>query len=355
MGRTGTLTPVARFEPVDMDGSTVERASLHNLSVMNELLGKPWVGQRIEVFKSNMIIPQVFSADKSCTYVFKNGESITSPVFLETPFTCPVCGGSTAKRTTEGSIFLDCTNPACEGKLINIIEHFASKKGLDIKGISKATIEKLIDWEWVKSCSDLFTLLSYRSEWVKKPGFGPKSVDKILDAIETSSLNCDLAQFIAALGIPLIGTSAAKELVKTFKTWDAFYSAVKNNYSFYTLPNFGYEMNSSLLSFNYDEASYIADNFIKFNSNEQAEVSQSTLEGLTFVVTGKLVNFKNRDEITSRIESLGGKVSGSVSKNTSYLINNDTESTSSKNKTAKSLGIPILSESDFIQMLESCT
>lgn len=351
MGRTGTLTPVARFEAVDMDGSTVERASLHNLSVMKELLGRPWVGQRIEVFKSNMIIPQVLSsAEKNCVAEFKNNEYIKQPLFLEIPTTCPICGGRTAERITEGSVFLDCINPSCEGKLINRIEHFASKKGLDIKGISKATIEKLIDWEWINSCSDLFTLLPYRSEWIEKPGFGPKSVDKILDAIETSSMNCELSQFIAALGIPLIGTSAAKDLAKTFKTWDNFYSAVKDNYSFYTLPNFGYEMDSALLSFNYDEASFIANNFIKFkDNNKQEETVSNNLQGLTFVITGKLTHFKNRDAITSTIESLGGKVVGSVSKNTSYLINNDIESDSSKNKTAKSLGIPILSEEDFIQ------
>ena len=163
--------------------------------------------------------------------------------------------------------------------------------------------------------------------------------------------HCELHQFIAALGIPLIGSTASKELAKHFKTWEEFVMAVENNFSFYTLPNFGGEMYRSIIAYDYAEAIMLASHYIHFNSPEvvTSEPVGSDLTGKTFVITGKLTHFKNRDEIKARIEALGGKVTGSVSKNTNYLINNDVNSTSSKNATAKSLGIPILSEADFIQ------
>ena len=199
--------------------------------------------------------------------------------------------------------------------------------------------------------SDIFKLQEHRTEWISKPGFGVKSVDKILDAIEFSRTNCELSQFIAALGIPLIGSTASKDLVKHFQDWESFMRAVEDGFPFYELPNFGSEMHYSILRFDYSEAKFIADNYIHFKSI--AEVANPSvnadLAGKVFVITGKLTHFKNRDEIKARIEALGGKVTGSVSKNTNYLINNDVNSTSSKNATAKSLGIPILSEDDFIQ------
>ena len=345
MGRTGVLTPVAVFEPIDVDGSTVERASLHNLSVMEELLGDPYEGQKIEVFKANMIIPQIYSATK----MSEDFTHYLEVPFIDVPEVCPVCGGEVMVRTNVDSKFLICVSPTCPGKLINRLDHFCGKKGLDMKGISKATLEKLIDWGWVSDFTDIFELSIRRSEWVQKPGFGAKSVDKVLNAINTGA-NCELHQFIAALGIPLIGSTASKELAKHFETWEKFVEAVEGGFAFYTLPNFGGEMHNSIVKFNYAEARLLADHYIHFNVPEvaPAPVGES-LTGKTFVITGKLTHFKNRDEIKSRIEALGGKVTGSVSKNTNYLINNDVNSTSSKNATAKSLGIPILSESDFIQ------
>ena len=341
MGRTGVLTPVAIFEAIDMDGSTVERASLHNISIMEELLGDPYRGQKIEVFKANMIIPQIYSAEKM------NGDSEVP--FIDIPEECPICGGEVKKTSSGDSTFLVCSNPSCDGKLINRLDHFCGKKGLDMKGISKATLEKLIDWGWVSDFTDIFELSIRRSEWVQKPGFGAKSVEKVLNAINTGA-NCELHQFIAALGIPLIGSTASKELAKHFETWEKFVEAAEGGFAFYTLPNFGSEMHNSIIKFNYAEARLLADHYIHFNIPEvtPAPVGES-LTGKTFVITGKLTHFKNRDEIKSRIEALGGKVTGSVSKNTNYLINNDVNSTSSKNATAKSLGIPILSEEDFIQ------
>lgn len=342
MGRTGVLTPVAIFEPIDVDGSTVERASLHNCSIMSELFGPlgPHKYQEIEVFKANMIIPQIKSVKQTGLYE-ENA--------IHDPTTCPVCGGELVHRVTIDSMTLACTNPACPGKLINRLDHFCGKKGLDMKGISKATLEKLIDWGWVNDFTDIFELSIRRSEWVQKPGFGAKSVEKVLNAIDTGA-NCELHQFIAALGIPLIGSTASKELAKHFETWEKFVEAAEGGFAFYTLPNFGGEMHNSLVSFNYAEAKLLADHYIHFNAPEVAPApTGESLTGKTFVITGKLTHFKNRDEIKSKIEALGGKVTGSVSKNTNFLINNDVNSTSSKNMTAKSLGIPILSESDFIQ------
>lgn len=344
MGRTGVLTPVAVFEPIDVDGSTVERASLHNVSILNETLhGWGYKGQKVDVFKANMIIPQIASAEEP-----EDLPQYDYPWF-ERPNCCPVCGGEVKYSKLNDSMNLTCVSPTCPGKLINRLDHFCGKKGLDMKGISKATLEKLIDWGWVNDFTDIFELSIHRSEWVQKPGFGAKSVEKVLNAINTGA-NCELHQFIAALGIPLIGSTASKELAKHFETWEKFVEAAEGGFAFYTLPNFGGEMHNSLVSFNYAEAKLLADHYIHFNTPEVAPTPVGeSLTGKTFVITGKLTHFKNRDEIKARIEALGGKVTGSVSKNTNFLINNDVNSTSSKNMTAKSLGIPILSESDFIQ------
>ena len=248
------------------------------------------------------------------------------------------------------SVSLICIDSNCPGKLINRLDHFCGKKGLDIKGISKATLEKLIDWGWLDDYTGIFELSRFKDEWVQKPGFGIKSVEKVLNSISAGA-TCELHQFIAALGIPLIGSTASKELAKHFKTWEDFVVAAEGSYPFYQLPNFGGEMHNSIVSFNYAEAKLLAEHYIHFNydKGESTPAAGADLSGKVFVITGKLTHFKNRDEIKARIEALGGKVTGSVSKNTNYLINNDVNSTSSKNATAKSLGIPILSEDDFIQ------
>lgn len=344
MGRTGVLTPVAIFEPIDIDGSTVERASLHNVSMIGETFGPlgPHKFQEVEVFKANMIIPQI--ARVSVEGLYEENR-------IDFPTVCPICGGAVETRANVDSIFMVCTNPSCDGKLINRLDHFCGKKGLDMKGISKATLEKLIDWGWVTNCSDIFDLTTHKEEWVKKPGFGVKSVEKVLNAISTGA-QCELHQFIAAIGIPLIGSTASKELVKHFNSWEDFVAAVDSRYPFYQLPNFGGEMHRNLIDFDYTEAKYIADHFIQFNSPEAKEEESAAgadLAGQTFVITGKLTHFKNHDALKAKIEALGGKVTGSVSKNTTYLINNDVNSTSSKNQTAKSLGVTILSETDFIE------
>ena len=340
MGRTGALTPVAVFEEVDLDGSTISRASIHNLSVMEDLLGLPYAGQEIEIFKANMIIPQIKSAVKN-------------PVGKEliiTPGHCPICGEKTIIKMDNFSKILFCDNPACDGKLINKLDHFCGKKGLDIKGLSKATLEKLIDWGWVSNYIDLFKLNSHRDEWIKKPGFGPKSVDNILSAVEAGR-ECELSAFISALGIPLIGSTASKELVKIFPTWEEYIGAVESGYYFWSIAGFGAEMNSAITRFDYTEAKTIYNDYLTINStNENCDEVMDSLANITVVITGKVNKYKNRDDFKTAIERRGGKVAGSISGKTSYLINNDVNSTSSKNISAKKLGVPIISEDDFIEM-----
>ena len=263
--------------------------------------------------------------------------------YFSIPEFCPCCGHSTVIKGD----FLFCENPNCEGKFINRLDHFCGKKGLDIKGLSKATLEKLIEWGWISDYSDIFELSIHKDEWIKKPGFGIKSVEKVLNAIDTSS-NCELHQFIAALGIPLIGSTASKELVKYFNTWEEFIQAVKGEFPFHTLSGFGSEMSYSILHFNYSEAELLANHYIHFITPEVAPSAGADLSGKVFAITGKLTHFKNRDEIKACIETLGGKVTGSVSKNTNYLINNDINSTSSKTLQAKQLNIQIITEEEFI-------
>ena len=345
MGRTGVLTPVAEFKEIELEGSTVCRASLHNLSVLWDTLGEtPYLNQEVEVFKANMIIPQIKSA-----VMIEDCEETN--VVIDIPATCPICGKPTAQKTDLLSTFLVCENPSCEGKLINRLDHFCGKKGLDIKGLSKATLEKLIDWGWVSNFKDLFELKNYRTDWIKMPGFGIKSVDKVLDAIEASKA-CELPAFIASLGIPLIGTTASREIVKVFSDWDSFISAVESNYHFWDIPNFGFEMHSAITRFDYTEAKELYSNYLTVSSVQpQSTEIENNLNGLNFVITGKVVHFKNRDELKSVIEAHGGKVVGSISSKTNYLINNDVNSTTSKNASAKKLGVPIISEDAFLEML----
>ena len=346
MGRTGVLTPVAVFEDIELEGSVVSRASLHNLSVLWSVLGeKPYQGQEVDVFKANMIIPQIKSATQ-----YEDLEENIKVEFFDIPSVCPICGKPTVQKADLTSTFLVCENPACEGKLINRLDHFCGKKGLDIKGLSKATLEKLIDWGWVSNSADLFELTNHRAEWIKMPGFGIKSVDKILDAISVGK-QCELSAFIAALGIPLIGSTASKELVKVFPTWDSFIGAVESGYHFWDIPNFGFEMHSAITRFDYTEAKKIYADYLTINSTElnSSEIEDS-LTNITVVITGKVNKYKNRDDFKTAIERRGGKVAGSISGKTNYLINNDVNSTSSKNVSAKKLGVPIISEEDFIEM-----
>lgn len=344
MGRTGVLTPVAIFEPIDADGSIIEKASLHNISVAHDILGGlcfGWKGQKVWVYKANMIIPQISKAEE---------DDERTKEYFTLPYVCPICGGEVETRKENDSEMLYCANSQCEGKLVNRIEHFFGKKGLDAKGISKATIEKLIDLGWVTRIRDVFDLSRFESEWKNLPGFGEKSVSNILRAIETCR-NCDLESAIAAIGIPLIGRAVAKDLARRFTSYGAFKENIEGDFDFSSLGGYGYEMNKSLKTFDYTELDYIVENYLNIKEEKQEEKEQK-LKDLTFCVTGKVKIFKNRDELSAFIESLGGKVTGSVTKNTDYLINNDTESTSAKNKKAKELNIKIIGEQAFMDLFD---
>ena len=265
---------------------------------------------------------------------------------IEIPKICPICKAPTIIKDNNGIKTLWCSNEQCDGRLVNKICNFFGKKGLDAKGISKATIEKLIDFGWVTRIRDMFDLSRFASEWKNMQGFGEKSVSNILGAIEASR-NCNLESVIAAAGIPLIGRTVAKDLAKRFTSYGAFKENIEGSFDFSSLGGYGYEMNKSLKTFDYTELDYIVENYLNIQEEKQ-EVYEKKLQNLTFCITGKVSIWKNRDELSTFIENLGGKVTGSVSKNTDYLINNDVNSTSAKNNKAKELGIPIISEQTFI-------
>ena len=345
MGRTGVLTPVAIFEPIDIDGTEVSRANLFNLSVARETLHGTqyrlgWKGQKINVFKANQIIPQLSWSEE---------DDEKTKEYFSYPASCPICGYSTKIKKENDVEVLFCDNEQCEGKLLNRVEHFFSKKGLNAKGLSKATIEKLIDWGWINGIKDVFILDAYAEDWKKKTGFGEKSVNNIITSIRESS-NTDLESVISAAGIPLIGRTVARQIASIFNTYEDFREAI-GNFDFSEIDGFGYEMNKSLKNYNYDELDYIVKNFLTIN-NKIEEKKEQKLEGLTFCVTGKIKQWKNRDELSSFITSLGGKVVGSVSANMDYLINNDINSTSSKNLRAKELGKQIIDEQTFMDMFD---
>lgn len=338
MGRTGTLTPVAVFEPIEIDGSIVERASLHNITILKQTLYKPYITQEVWISKRNMIIPQIEKANFS--------EDFPSFLALQIPNTCPICGHPTEEVTEIDSTNLICKNEFCSGKLINKLDHFCGKKGLDIKGMSKATIEKLIEWGWVNNIVDIMELKIHRQEWIKKQGFGVKSVDNILQSIEKSK-ETTLEKFISSLGIPLIGNSVAKDLVKNFSSYEDFRLKIENKFDFSVLNGFADSKSNSLLNFDYSFADKVY-NYLKIENKKEEEKFQN-LKDYNFVITGKLETFKNRTELQKEIEKFGGKVIGSISKKTSYLINNDKNSTSAKNIAATKLNIPILTEKEFIE------
>ena len=340
IGRTGQITPIAIFEPVKIEGTEVERCSLFNLSILKDKLGVPFKGQKIWVSKKNMIIPYIEKAEK---VIALNDNIEFMP--LEN---CPICGEKLIIKQDNNSRVLFCPNEQCEGKFLNIVDHYAGKSGLDIKGLSKATLTKLISWGWLNSLTDLYKLNTHKQDWYTKSGFGIKSVDNILNAIEASK-KTTLNKFIAALGIPLVGSKVAKDLANYFGTWDKFMEAVDNKYEFYQLPNFGIEMYKAILNYNYTEARSIVVEYLEFENTQTETVDK--FSGLTFVITGKVHKVKNRDELKTIIENNGGKVTGSVSKNTDYLINNDVNSTSAKNVSATRLGIPILTEEEFFNLL----
>lgn len=267
--------------------------------------------------------------------------------YFEIPKTCPVCGNPTKIECKVASEILVCTNPECAGSFLNRVEHFCSKKAMNIKGLSKATIEKLIEWGWLEKLSDVYRLQERRDDWVKKGGFGPKSVDKILQAI-ADSREPKFADFLCGIGIPFVGKTLSTEIAKVFSDWDSFREAVDENYNFTQIEGIAEEKSKAIKEFDYTEADLTAEWLCGFQREETT--SANSLEGEVFCITGKLNNY-TRDSITALITSLGGKVSSSVTKNTTWLITNTPNSGTSKNAAAERLGVPIITELEFEHLL----
>lgn len=343
MGKTGILTPTAIFQPVEIDGTIVERASVHNVSILTKL--DLHIGDTIEVYKANMIIPQVkrnVSADERMALGVE-------PDYIAYPSYCPVCGGLTKLITENNSTVLVCTNDNCKGKLLGKLTHFVSKNAINIDGLSEATLEKFIELGWLTCFEDIYKLKSYASEMMKLEGFGEKSVKKLLKSIEMSR-DTTLDRFIYALSVPLIGRSASKTISKYFNgDFDYFCKeCCLNPFDFTLLDDFGEAMNDSINDYIGKNVVMIG-NLAKEMYFEKPKIvsGSSNLEGKVFVITGSLNHFANRDEAKEKIEQAGGKVSGSVSAKTNCLICNETSS-SSKYKKAKELNIEVLTEEEFI-------
>lgn len=355
MGKIGVLTPTAVFEPVEIDGTMVERALLHNLSVMREL-GIEFIGQEINVYKANQIIPQIHSA--TSIIPFKDPEDKEEIESIVIPDKCPICGADTKIPKDNDAEILVCTNPNCKGKLLGKLSHFVSKNAINIEGLSEQTLQKFIDLGWLNSFRDIYYLSDHKEEMYKLDGFGKKSVNKLLESIEKSR-NITLDRFIYGLCIPLIGRTASKQIAKSCANGNVgqfiTIMSLEDNQPFIGLDGFGKEMCNSIThwwAYNKQNFYELIEEFNFRESDSSGNVKQ-ILEGKTFVITGSLRFYKNRDELVAVIERNGGKISGSVSAKTNYLINNDVTSTSGKNKKAHDLGIPIISEGDFVQMVTS--
>ena len=342
MGKSGQLTPVAIFEPIELEGTTVSRASVHNVSILTKL--DLQVGDTVTVYKSNQIIPQIRENLSS-----KNREVS----YIKLPSYCPVCEHQTEMIKDNDTEVLMCTNPYCKGKLLGRLSHFVSKKGMDINGLSEETLRRFIDLGWLKNIFDIYCLPVHFDKLSKMDGFGMRSVAKLQNAIENSKTT-DLQHFIAALSIPNIGTSQSKELTKVFKTWDDFSAAGFSNYDFSRLDGFGEILNRNIHTwfktmYDEDRIGQLVRNVAIVNDKE--DISSDKLSGKLFVITGSLNHYKNRDELKNILETNGAKVGNSISSKTSYLINNDINSNSSKNKKAKQLNIPIITEEEVMEMI----
>ena len=333
--RTGLINPVAIFEPVELEGTTVTRASLHNVSILRALaLG---LGDRITVYKANMIIPQV-------------AENLTRSDDLKIPENCPACGESTVLQDINGVQSLYCMNAECSAKQIKGFSHFVSRNAMNIDGLSDATLEKFIAHGFLKKLPDIFHLERYRDEIIQLEGFGEKSYDNLITSIE-SARKVSMAKFIYSLGISGIGLANAKVIVEYFgQDFDKITEASEEELT--AVEGIGEVLAKAFYDFFHtQERMLVVQELLAEIIFEKEEVTgEQILKGKTFVITGSLEKFANRNELKEYIEKAGGKVTGSVSRNTDYLINNDVMSGSSKNKKANELGIPILSEEDFIRL-----
>ena len=335
--RTGLINPVAVFEPVELEGTTVSRASLHNVSIFEDLmLG---VGDEISVYKANMIIPQVY-------------ENLTKSNTEKVPDTCPACGSHASIKQDNESKVLLCTNPDCQIKHIKQYALMASRDALNIDGLSESTLEKFLSKGFIKNDSDIFKLDRYKDEIVNMEGFGRRSYEKLMAALEEAK-HTNVARFLYSLGINGIGSANAKMIAKYFDNdIDKIITAGKDE--LLEIEGIGEVLANSIVDFfkdskNIENVKSLREVLI-FEAEEFA--GSDSFAGKVFVITGSLEHFTNRNELKELIENNGGKVSGSVSSKTNFLINNDTASNSSKNKKAKELGVEIISEEDFLKLLE---
>ena len=334
--RTGLINPVAVFDPVELEGTQVSRASVHNISIVESL--KLGIGDRIKVFKANMIIPQI-------------AENLTQSGNLEIPEVCPVCGGKTQIKQVNDVKTLYCINEDCQAKHVKSFAHFVSRDALNIDGLLEATLEKFIQHGFLKNFCDLYHLEKFRDEIIALDGFGEKSYENLLTSVENSR-NTTLPKFIYGLGIANVGLSNAKMIVQALGN-DIEKVIHAGRQELEKIDGVGAVIADTFASYFENEKN--KEEFYKLLQEmhiEKAPDNQNNqiLTGKVFVITGSLEHFENRNQLKERIEQLGGRVTGSVTGKTSYLINNDSHSTSSKNKTAAKLGVPVITENEFLEM-----
>lgn len=344
--KTGLINPVAIFEPVDLNGAITTRATLHNITYIKDMmLG---IGDRIRVYRSNMVIPKVHdSIDKSGNF--------------NIPDKCPICGQPTRIIKENDSEVLMCENPNCKGKLLGRLVHAASRNALDIENLSESTIEKFINLGWLNSIQDIYHLSDHENEMKTLDGFGKKSVEKLLLSIEKSR-KTSLERFLYSLSIPLLGKSASYDIAQSCTEQNnssiGNFMVTMTTYGaehFRSISGIGDSLINSLNTYfnkHCSEIFELSKEFTFESPNIVLDEIPKILQGKTFVVTGSVNHYKNREELKTDIEKNGGKVSGSISSKTSYLINNDIDSNSSKNKKAKELNIPIITEEQFLSMLK---
>ena len=335
--RTGLINPVAIFDPVELEGTTVSRASVHNVSVAQEL--KLGIGDAIKVYKANMIIPQI-------------AENLTKSGGLPIPETCPVCGGKTIIRDEAGVRTLYCTNPECPAKQVKAFELFAGRDAMKMDGLSEMTLEKLIDRGFIRTFADLFRLSRYEAEIIEMEGFGRKSFDKLQKTIDDSR-HTTLSRLLAGLGIPGIGTAGGKLLSSHFNgDLGALKKAGEEELT--TIDGIGAVMAGDIAAYFRDDKKMneLDDLLTEIVLEKEEEKEGESLTGKTFVVTGAVHLFPNRDALKAYIEARGGKVASAVSSKTDYLINNDVTSSSGKNKKARELNIPVIDEEEFMKLAE---
>lgn len=333
--RTGLINPVAIFDPVSLEGTSVGRASIHNVSIVKQL--KLGIGDNIKVYKANMIIPQI-------------SENLTRSNTLVIPDVCPACGNKTIIKSDNDALTLFCPNPDCPAKTLKLFVHFVSRNAMNIDGLSEATLEKFIDRGYITELYDLYRIEKYKDDIIGMDGFGEKSYENIIASVNQSR-NTELTRVIYGLGIINVGHATARMICRHFNN-DIYAIMSASTEEFTGIDGIGQVIAEGIVAYFADFANV---NMLKellgeLNLVEEENNMEQDLAGLTFVITGSLTHFANRDELKKLIEDRGGRVSGSVSAKTGYLINNDVNSGSSKNKKARELNIPIISEEDFLKM-----